>query len=320
MAHEMVLGVDSMFSAIEKPWHYDEHPLQCAITDEVLTSEQALKISGLDYKVDSCPVIVNDDVVEGYRANVVDGDVLGIVSDRYKIVQNNEAFAFVDAILQDGDAQIKFETAGSLFNRRRVWMLAKMPSSKILGDDIENYLFFTNGHDGKSAIQVGLTNVRIVCNNTLQAAIAGCPRVWSTKHMGDMESKTKEAIRTLGLANNYIQALSEKAEEYQQKQITKEALYEFVDMLFPLDDDASALQENRVFAFRNNFIDLYNEKPDIENFRGTAWGTYLALTDYVSHVQPVRMTKTFKETRWASFMDGNKMLEAGQKILDKMIA
>lgn len=319
MAHEMT-SIDRMYSAVEKPWHYDEHPLQCAITDEILTAEQALKVSGLDYQVDSYPVIVNGEAVEGYRANVVDNTVLGIVSDRYKIVQNNEAFEFVDAILQDGDAQVKFETAGSLFGRKRVWMLAKMPDSKILGDVMENYLFFTNGHDGKNAIQVGLTNVRVVCNNILQAAIKGCPRIWTTRHMGDMASKKNEAIRTLGLARKYINALLETAEDYQQRQFTKEALSEFVEALFPMDVDASDLQDKRVLMFRNNFIDLYNEKPDIENFRGTAWGAYLALTDYVSHVQPIRMTKTFKETRWASFMDGNKMLEAGQKILDKMMA
>ena len=319
MSH-MLLEKDTMYSAKEKPWHYDEHPNQVAVTDEILTMEKALPISGLTWLVESKPVFVDGKEVQGYKANVSDDEVLGIVSDRYKIVQNADAFSFVDHLLANPE-QVKFETAGSLFNRRKVWILARMPDSLILGDTVENYLYFTNGHDGKNAISVGLTNVRIVCNNTLQLATASARRTWSTKHMGNIEAKKHEAARTLELASSYLSAMAEKAETYQQTFLSKEAFNEFVEMVFPLPDaDMSSIQEKRALAFRNGFIDIYNEKPDIENFRGTAWGAYLALTDYISHVEPVRLTKTYKEKRWDSFMVGNSMLESGQKALETVLS
>jgi len=317
----MILEKDTAFYANdEKPWHYEDTKDRITVTAEIPNVTRALELSGTDYEVVSTPVFVNGQEVEGYKANVVDNDVLGIVSDRYQICQNRDAFAFVDQILESDIAEVKIETAGSLFNRRKVWILARLPDRLILGEVIEAYLFFTNGHDGKSAITVGLTNRRIACNNMLQMTLRDARRMWTTRHMGDLDAKKHEAARTLGLAATYLDIMKETAEQWQQKQFNKEALAQFVEMLFPIEDDASDLQEKRVFTFRNNFIDLYNEKPDIENFRGTAWGAYLALTDYVSHVQPVRMTKTFKENRWASFMDGNKMMEAGQKAIELLTA
>jgi phage/plasmid-like protein (TIGR03299 family) len=317
MAHELGMN-DSMFSAIEKPWHYGETANRCFIADEILDSATALRVSGLDWDVSSEPVFVNGMEVEGYKANVVQSMVLGIVSDRYKIVQNRDAFSFVDSILQNDQVPVKFETAGSLFNRKKVWMLAKMPNRNILGDDIENYLFFTNGHDGKNAIQVGISNIRIVCNNTLQMAL-GSKRIWSTRHMGDMDAKKSEAIRTLELASSYLDDMEAYAENYQQKKMSKEAFDTFVEMLFPCDHAVDSIQEKRALGFRSQFIDLYTGKPDIQQFQGTAWGCYLALTDFVSHVQPARMTKTYKENLWASFMDGNKMLEQGQKAIELLM-
>ena len=161
MSH-MIMEEDKMFSAnMVKPWHYGETSDRVALTETVLTSWDALIASGTGWDVISTPVMVNGEVVLGYKANVR-GDtsrVLGIVSDRYKIVQNREAFAFVDSILEQKDVPVKYETAGSLENGKRVWMLARMPKSLILGDEVENYLFFTNAHNGKSGITLSLIHI-----------------------------------------------------------------------------------------------------------------------------------------------------------------
>ena len=311
MAH-MIMKNDSLFLAEKPAWH----GLGTVVAD-ALSSQEALHVAGLDWSVDSKPIVVDGKEVDGYKANVASntGTVLGVVSDKYKPCQNTDAFSFTDSLLEQG---IKYESAGSLFNQKKIWLLARMPERMILGDKIDNYLFFTNGHDGKHPITVGLTSVRVVCSNTLQMALNGAKRVWTTKHMGDLDAKKHEAARTLELAVSYLDAMAMTAEEWQQKKFTKEAFNTFVEELFPLDGEESDLQEKRIFQFRSNFIDLHNEKPDIENFRGTAWGAYLALTDYVSHVEPTRKTKTFEENRWASFMDGNKMMESGQRIIERL--
>lgn len=320
MAHG-IEEMDGMYLTGEKPWHYDETVDHVTMTDDALTSAEVLKIKGIDYTVESMPVFVDGKEVDGYKANSVDGNVLGIVSDRYKILQNRDAFSFIDGLLENDDVPIKYESAGSLFNRKKAWILARMPDRLLLGDTIENYLFFSNGHDGKSAITVGLTGVRVLCANTLQVATSTARRTWTTKHMGDMDAKKHEAARTLQLAVSYLDALNETAELWQQKAMSKEAFNTLTEMLFPMDeDDMDCIQTKRALGFRSNFIDLYNEKPDIQKFHGTAWGAYMALTDFVSHVKPARMTSTYKENLWASFMDGNKVLEQGQKAIELVTA
>ena len=109
-------------------------------------------------------------MIEGYKANVrnTDQNVLGIVTDRYKVVQNDEAFKFTDDLLGAG---VRYETAGSLQDGKRIWLLAKLPQEYIIGgEQISPYLVFTNTHDGSGAIKVAVTPVRVVCSNTLNLA------------------------------------------------------------------------------------------------------------------------------------------------------
>ena len=150
--------VETMFSVRETPWHG-----LGTIVNDAPTSEDALRISGLDWKV------VQDDVftdsgerITGYKANIRDTDrkILGVVSDRYKVVQNTDAFSFTDELLGHG---VKYETAGSLQGGRRVWLLARMPNEYTGVDDkICPYLVFSNSHDGTGAVKVAITPVRVV--------------------------------------------------------------------------------------------------------------------------------------------------------------
>ena len=90
---------------------------------------------------------------------------MGIVSDRYKVVQNQDAFQFTDELLGEG---VTYETAGSLQIGREFWMLARMPQQYIIaGDEIAPYLVIMNSHDGGSGVKVAMTPIRVVCQNTL---------------------------------------------------------------------------------------------------------------------------------------------------------
>ena len=104
--------------------------------------------------------------IPGFKANIRDLDnrVLGVVTDRYKVVQNEEAFSFTDSLLGEG---VTYETAGSLQEGRRTWILAKLPQKFIIsGDEITPYLVFMNSHDGTGAIKAAMTPIRVVCQNT----------------------------------------------------------------------------------------------------------------------------------------------------------
>lgn len=133
--------------------------------------------------------------MDNFFANVrsSDGAVLGVVSDRYQVVQNAEAFAFTDALI-GGEGQVHYETAGSLMGGRKIWLLAKLPDTEIVGDKTEPYLCFSNTHDGSGAIRVCMTPIRVVCNNTLNIALNGAKRAWSVRHTGDIQAKLQDSI------------------------------------------------------------------------------------------------------------------------------
>lgn len=314
MAH-MMEATDTMFSARGiRPWHYDEHPDRVTLIHDAPTSAEAIMAAKLDWKVDASPVNVNGKVVPGYKANVRSDtkDVLGIVSDRYRVIQNDEAFSFTDSII---GKTVHYETAGSLEGGKRIYLLARMPDFKLLGDDIESYLFFMNSHNGKSGIIAGVTNVRIVCNNTLQLAINSAPRLWKTKHTGDIQAKVREARETLTMAKTYLHASKEMAEEMVQKKISAKALTKFMDALFPVDAEATERVKRNVATLQNQVLDIYMNKPDLANFRGTAWGLYNAVADMASNAEPLRRTSLYEEKKLASFMDGIDILANAQALL-----
>lgn len=183
----MSANVESMFYAgREKPWH----GLGTQV-EEAPTSADALRLAGLDWTVQRKPIqVCGGRKVDNFFANVrsSDGAVLGVVSDRYQVVQNAEAFAFTDALI-GGEGQVHYETAGSLMGGRKIWLLAKLPDTEIVGDKTEPYLCFSNTHDGSGAIRVCMTPIRVVCNNTLNIALNGAKRAWSVRHTGDIQAK-----------------------------------------------------------------------------------------------------------------------------------
>ena len=130
-----------------------------------------------------------------------DETALGIVSDRYKVVQNEDAFRFTDDLLGEG---VVYETAGALQGGRKVWMLARMPEKYIIaGDEITPYMVVMNSHDGSSGIKVAMTPIRVVCQNTLNLALNTAKRIWTTKHTENVMSRVYEAKETLSLAGQY---------------------------------------------------------------------------------------------------------------------
>ena len=199
----MAANIETMFYTRTAPWHN-----MGTRVDEALTSKDALIYAGLDWQVLQEPVYTSaGELVSGYKVNVrdIDRNILGVVSDRYKIVQNEEAFSFTDALLGEG---VKYETAGSIANGKIVWMLAKMPQRYIIsGDAIEPYLVFSNTHDGSGAIRVAMTPIRVVCQNTLNLALRGAQRSWSARHTSNVLNRLDEARETLQLANAYMSQL-----------------------------------------------------------------------------------------------------------------
>ena len=319
MAH----NVETMFSVREKPWHYAETSEVTKLIQEAPTSKDALHYAGLDWEVQQTPVYMENGIeIPNYKANVrnTDNSCLGIVTDRYKIVQNTEAFEFTDAIVGETEnGVVTYETAGSLCGGRKIWLLAKMPIQKVLDDDVEPYMFFSNSHDGSGAIKVGMTPIRIVCNNTLNMALAGAKRSWSTKHVGDMQSKLEEAKLCLSMADQYMQNLDIEADRLANAKLYKEQIDEILDEMFPIDDNDTERKKQNVQSVKDDFYIAYF-MPDILKFGESAWRAVNAMSDMVTHATPKRNTKSFNENRWGKIMDGHVMMDQFVDLVNKKIS
>jgi phage/plasmid-like protein (TIGR03299 family) len=313
-----IMENDWMFSGKgEVPWHGIG-----TVLDGVLTSEEAIKAAKLSWKVDQVPVYTANNwaaEIPGYVANVRSDtrEVLGIVSDRYSVAQNKDVFAFADELIGNNRVKCAYETAGSLWNGRRVFMLVNMPKGRIVGDEYQPYLCLSNAHDGSSALQVFLTGIRVVCNNTLTAALRSATRKISIRHLGVMTDRQEEAIRTMGAASKYFHDLEVFASLLAGKKVN---ITDVLNNLFPASRQMSARQVKANLEVKELIKTIFKQKDDLQNFRGTAWGAYQAIADYRSNAQPKRRTATYADTRMAAFLDGDPVMKEAQEVILELAA
>jgi phage/plasmid-like protein (TIGR03299 family) len=257
--------------------------------------------------------------ISGYVANVRSDsqEVLGIVSERYHIAQNKDVFAFADELIGNGEIPCTYETAGSLFNGRRVFMLVNMPKGRIMEDEYVPYLALSNAHDGTSALQIFLTGIRIVCNNTLTAALKTAKRKISIRHLSCMEQRKDEAVRTMGAASKYFHDLEKFASELAGKKVSIDKV---LNLLFPVSSYMSSRQVQANHDVKETIKSLLSEKDDLQNHKGNAWGVLNAIADYRSNAEPKRKTSTFADRKMATFLDGDLVLSQAQNIIMELAA
>ena len=307
----MAANVESMFYTRKAPWH----GLGVRV-EEAPESKEALIQAGLDWKVEQTDVYAaSGERILGYKANIrdIDRSVLGIVGDRYKIVQNEEAFAFTDGLLGEG---VKYETAGSLAGGKIVWMLAKLPEKYIIsGDAIEPYLVFCNSHDGSGAIRVAMTPVRIVCQNTLNLALKGASRVWSARHTGNVMNRMDEARETLQLANAYMSQLGRSINELQAKKLTDKKVLAMIDSLYPVSEDLSEMQKKNNLKQQKTLKMCYFDAPDLQGVGKNGYRFINAVSDMAYHGKPLRQTKNYNENLFRKTIDGLPVLDKTYQML-----
>ncbi len=304
-----------MYVGRVKPWHG-----MGVSVEEAPNSEEAIKIAGLDWKVTKEKVYTESGIeIPGFFATTrnTDGSVYGMVSSKYQVVQNTDAFAFMDALLAM-DGEVKYETAGSLFGGRKVWMLARMPEIMVNDDKVESYCVITNSHDGKNAVQVCCTPIRVVCNNTLDMALNGAERIWSARHVGSLEGKLEDAKMTLEFANKYNNQLITFADEMANTSVNSIQLNKFVNEMWTVNEDASDRQKNSAIQLQDEFRNYYN-RDDVKKFQGSAWGVLMALTDFTQHREPDRKTTTLAERRFDAVLSKSNDVTRGQSILKSVL-
>jgi phage/plasmid-like protein (TIGR03299 family) len=342
MAHELAersngTGKAMMYAGDETPWHGFGKRLS-----EPPTAREAIVEAGLDYHVASVPMFADLERVESvydrvtlmqaaesrdplpsddrYRIAVptqylnvrIDNlEPLGIVSDRYKVVQNSESFEFLDSLVASGE--LRYETAGALGRGERVWMLARMPGDILLpGDDrTQRYLLLSNSHDGGTALRILPTAVRVVCANTLSMALSGRDQCGFTfRHVGAIEDKLNEARKALGFAERYFDQYGSLAQQLAARVLTDAQRDAYFNALYPDPASGDPAKQKQVRAALWGLLER-GKGADLESARGTAWGLVNSVTEYVDHHVPIseRDGVSSVQRRWESSVWGD-----GQKV------
>lgn len=280
MAHEFESG----FFAKEPAWHN----LGVVIPD-LVDSKEAIALASLDWEVIQSPVLFKgkDGVIEeipGHVINVRASDMhpLGVVTNKYRIIQNAEAFEFMDNLVTEG--AIKYETAGSLREGRVIWMLARLPEDQKIGDDEHRrYLLLSNSHDGSRALRVYWTSVRVVCMNTLNLSTQGVEVSFNFYHRGDANKKIEKARGILGLAVKSFDQYRELGLRLQGIKFVEEEVNKYLDYLFP-KVSKEAVENNfwGTWSTRHKLGEriLSGEGIGLNQYHGTAWAALQATVEY----------------------------------------
>ena len=307
----MAANVETMFYTRTKPWHG-----LGTMVEKAPTSEAALELAGMDWQVVQKKLVTDGGIeVPGFKANLreTDNQVLGVVSDRYKVVQNADAFSFTDALLGEG---VTYETAGSLQNGRRTWILAKLPARYIIsGDEITPYLVFMNSHDGSGSIKAAMTPIRVVCQNTLNLALSTAKRCWSTNHVGDIKGKMEDARYTLLYADQYMAELGRTIDQMNQQKLSDRQVMEYIDSLFPILPNPSEQQIKNMLRMKEDMKARYFDAPDLQHVGKNAYRFINAVSDFATHAKPLRERSGYRENLFAWTVDGNAMIDRAYELV-----
>lgn len=291
------------------------------------TTDEAIKIAGLDTPIDLEPMFLNDGTLLPDVKAVVrrhDRAFYACVGKQFRTVQNVDAFKWFQPFIDAG--LVTLEAAGSLRGGRRVWILAKIVGADSIivpasDDRVTKYLLLAHGHDGSLSIHLGVTPTRVVCNNTLSAAVGenGCIRIRHTRGAADAMKAAREIIER---ANNQFDKAADIYRALAKINVTAKQIREYIDMVFPppkvvkpiaapvaaaVDgaSELSSLLSRPMGAVRESVFSaeggemtketrqrIYGEIEtlftqgkgnDLKGVKGTAWALYNGVTDYISH-------------------------------------
>ena len=280
----MAMTLESAMHIRQVPWF----GIGTAV-DEAPTSAEAMRLAGLDWEVRQKPVYCDGMRIPNRVGNVrvrvdrethaVEKNVVGIVSPDYRPVQNREAFDFFDSLIGE---EARYESAGCLGEGRQIFLTAKMERRWTVADDeIDTYLLLSNGHDGLHALRAAVTPIRVVCQNTLNLALAGAKRSWTMFHSRDIREKMREAQTALGLTAAYMDEFTRFGNRAVDTKVSAGKIEFLADVLFrpqEMTEAAKKTMERKTAEF-----EACLNAPDVRPYAGTVWGVLNAVSDFETH-------------------------------------
>ena len=275
-------GDMASFASLREPaWH----GLGTILTDEVTTSQMlaAAHLANWNVRCEEIdlPGRSHREFYAVTRTNPFDGesDVLGVVGERYKVVQNEDLFSFADNLLDGG----RWETAGSIKNGTVVFGSLALDREIVLDpsgatDKINTYMLVHTSHDGSLAVQASITPVRVVCQNTLNMALSGVKQSYKVRHTQTVDGKVQAAREALGIAHKYLDAFDVEARELFEQSVTDQQFFDIITKVYPKPEADTKGSMTKWESKIDVLNDIYFGET-CANIKGTAWGAYNALTE-----------------------------------------
>lgn len=318
MAHELsqvMIGGRNVFEAVyanDPAWHglgeiFDPDGHQG------MNSEQAIELGHLGWDVALEDMTLKADGLDitGFKGLVRQDtrDTLATVGGRYEILQNREAFGFLDGLIQDGI--MKYEAAFALRGGRSVCLLARMPSFDwvVPGEDgLLRYILLSMSH-GYGGINILPTSVRVVCANTQRLALRmGKKSTWTIRHSGNMQAK-------LDVAKKYISQFDKAFDLYRENAkgllagYTDKQKVDYINELFPAPAEDAGNRTKTNYQKELNQVNqaLRSRAQNVPGIKGTWWSLFNAVTEVVDHADPLRQSKNpvaARENKFIKVMTG----------------
>jgi phage/plasmid-like protein (TIGR03299 family) len=316
-------GKEHAAFAREAAWHK-----LGTVVPNLMTAAETAELAGLDWNVEKRQLEWNGNPVEAYGVfRMSDNEMLGVVTDFYKPIQNAEGFKNIDALIEAiGGAH--YSAAGALGKGEVVWMLAEIPYEiKIRGteDVSKNYLLCMTRHDGKGAMIVKIVSTRVVCQNTLQVALGETGSFFKVAHFGNVEKKLDAARAVWAGVVGKLQSLEEKLNILAQRRVTKETFLAVLDNLFPPSEAekeaASAGAKAAAKRREDKLADIAglfksNDNGAFPEVSGSAYNLLNAITEYVDHFSGTDASRA----KSAMFGAGNDLKEEALEVILEMTA
>ena len=267
--------------------------------------KEALQISGLDYEVVKAPIYLsNGHRIKDQFATKKKGtdEVFGIVGKDYTIVQNEEAFSFVDGIISEG---LTFVKAGETSYMN--YIITSLPEQYILDDKFKPYIIFQNSHAGATTLKAAICPLRIICQNQFTMAFRNSENKISIRHSSSIHEKMDEAQHILQFNAEYMDSFNKMANEMAANKIGDEKALDIIDKYFLVDDNASTRKVNSNEEKKAILLNAYNAE-DNQNFRGTQWGLVNAFSDYITHLDPARKTNKSNISKFVNVTFNNGLM------------
>lgn len=301
---------DTGFVVREPAWH----GLSDVLEDWPGSKEAARSLAGLDWEPTTRPLYdrveaENDDgeitvIYEPYEEYKIIGRSdrprarLAITTDTYELIPNGEMFDCVEAFL--GEANIKFDTAGSASEGRMVYTTVYLDEPwQAPGDQSPTYpyLVLLNRHDGKGAFKVAYVKFRVVCANTFQAADSASDRDgtgYSFRHTLNWRDKVDEARQAINGARDDFEEWKQIASDLCLIGATHMQKRKFIERFipYPPGDVISDRVKSNIEDARGKMWATLNG-PTCEGISDTAYGLVQASGEYLDHLRGFKNRGTY---------------------------